>query len=889
MRDWSWNDLGTRPLVFPVLALGIGSAIPALVRPGPVGFACLAALLAAGGLMLRCRPGAHLALLASAVLAGSFLASRAERATSLPTGTPVLLEGRLSSVEVEARGGRGVLEVSRVDGAAARARTRLWWSDPGIPPAGGQRVQLRAELRADLGPDSWGQYDVGRAARARGLSTSGRVLPGSLVPLSSPEPWRRWVAERRERFRRWTRDRLLRADDAALVCALAAGVRSELGAEWEDRFARSGLAHVLSVSGLHVAALGLVLATLIAAVLRMIPAVVRRLDARRPAAVAALPLVWGYVVFTGNQPPAIRSALMLSLVLVGRALQRHTDGLNALALAAGVLLVVEPASAQDLSLQLSFTAVLALVLLSPRLRALVPVPPPDALRPGLWRRGFEQVREALLGVCAASAAVTLASIPLVASAFHRISLVGWMMNVIALPVASVLTLACAVTAGTFCLSPALASLPLGVASVSARALLALVSAGAAVPLGTLSSPAFPWPAALAFGLGLLGVALGIRRSGWLVAGTFAVVLVRPVLGSHPPLEVTALPVGHGDALLVSSRGAHLLVDGGGVPDGVDPGARIVLPYLRERGIRRLDAVALSHPHPDHALGLLTVLREVRADRLWLPAGIERGPLVDALLAAAGEARVEWLTAGEQRALGEATVRVLSPPRDGTALWTVNDRSLVLHVSAAGRSVLLPGDAGAAAEEAWPAVASTVVKVPHHGSRTSSSPRLVSSSAAWLALFSDGRSNRFRLPAPEIVERWRASGAEVLRTDVDGAIRVSLDGAGVRWETFRGRGGWLAGHPLAAARPPAHRPTMIPEDLDLAALSRDLHRALGPGEPVGYLRGKAKMRDALVDLHGFSQLEAESVVDTLELQGYLHFLGDPRAPSEAESRWDFRTG
>ncbi len=805
MRDWSWNDLGIRPLVFPVLALAIGSAVPVLVRPAPVGFACLATLLATVAFMAWRRPGAHLALLVSGVLAGSFLASRAERATPLPTGTPVRLEGRLASVDIDARGGRGVLEVSRVDGVPARARTRLWWSGPGARPWAGQRVQLRAELRADLGPDSWGQYDVGRAARARGLSTSGRVLSGSLVPLSAPEPWRRWVAERRERFGRWTRDRLPRADDAALVCALAAGLRSELGAEWEDRFARSGLAHVLSVSGLHVAALGLVLAAVIAVLLRMVPAVVRRLDARRPAALVALPLVWGYVVFTGNQPPAVRSALMLSLVLLGRALQRHTDALNTLAVAAGVLLVVEPASVQDLSLQLSFTAVLALVLLAPRLRALVPVPSPDPLRPERWRRGLEQVREVLLGVCAASAAVTLASIPLVASAFHRISLVGWVVNVIALPVASVLTLACAVTAGAFCLSPALASLPLAVASLAARALLALVSAGAAVPLGTLSSPAFPWPATLAFALGLLGMALGVRRSGWLVVATLAVVLVRPVLGPHPPLELTALPVGHGDALLVSSRGAHLLVDGGGVPDGVDPGARIVLPYLRERGIRRLDAVALSHPHPDHALGLLTVLREVPADRLWLPAGIERGPLVDALLAAAGEARVEWLAAGERRALGEATVRVLSPPRDGAALWTVNDRSLVLHVSAAGRSVLLPGDAGAAAEEAWPVVTSTVVKVPHHGSRTSSSPQLVTSSEAWLALFSDGRGNRFRLPAPDVVERWRASGAEVLRTDVDGAIRLSLDEAGVRWETFRGRAGRLAIRPLAGARPPVHRP------------------------------------------------------------------------------------
>ena len=798
MRNWSWGDLGIRPLVFPTLALGAGCALPALTRSAPTGFACLAALLAGVALALRTRPGAHLGVLASALLAGSVLAARAERSTSLPTGVPVSLEGRLAGVEVDARGGRGVLEIARVDGRPARARTRLWWSDLGLHPWTGQRVLLRAELRADVGPESWGQFDVGAAARARGLSTSGRILPGSLVPLSSPEPWRRWITDRRERFGTWTRERLARPDDAALVGALAAGLRSGLGPDWEDRFARSGLAHVLSVSGLHVAALALVLAALLGALLRAVPAVVRRLDARRPAALAALPLVWGYVVFTGNLPPAVRSALMLSVVLLGRVVQRSADGLNALALAASVLLVVDPASVRDLSLQLSFTAVLALVLLAPRIRGWLPVPFPDPRRSGRLRRGLEEVRETVLGVCAASAAVTVASIPLVATAFHRISLVGWVTNVVALPVASVLTLASAVTAGVFCVSPALATAPLAVASLAARALLALVRVGAAVPLGTLSAPGFPWPATVVFALGLLGVALGVRRSGWVVALALAAVLGRPLVESRPPLEVTALPVGHGDALLVSSDGVNLLLDGGGVPDGIDPGARIVLPYLRERGIRRLEVVALSHPHPDHALGLLTVLRDVPANRLWLPAGIERGPLVDALLAAAGTARVEWLATGEQRTLGAATVRVLSPPRDAIALRTVNDRSLVLHLSVAGRSLLLPGDAGAAAEAALPLLASTVVKVPHHGSRTSSSPRLVSSTEAWLALFSDGRGNRFGLPAPEIVERWRASGAEILRTDVDGAIHVTLEESGVRWETFRGRAGRLVARSLAGA-------------------------------------------------------------------------------------------
>ena len=415
------------------------------------------------------------------------------------------------------------------------------------------------------------------------------------------------------------------------------------------------------------------------------PAVVSRLDARRPAALAALPLVWGYVVFTGNQPPAVRSALMLSVVLLGRGVQRPTDALNALALAAGVLLVIDPASVRDLSLQLSFTAVLALVLLAPRLRALVPVPLPDPRRPERWRRALEQLREALLGVCAASAAVTLASIPLVATAFHRISLVGWATNVLALPVASILTLACAITAGAFCVSPAFAAAPLLVASLAARALLRLVESGAAVPLGTVSSPGFPWPATVVFALGLLGAALGVRRSGWLVAVALGAVLGRPLVEPRPPLEITALPVGHGDRCWSPPEARICSWTAGACRRGSTPVPGSSFPYLRERGIRRLDAVALSHPHPDHALGLLTVLREVPTDRLWLPAGVERGPLVEALLAAAGRARVEWLSAGDRRLLGEATVDVLSPPRDATALRTVNDRSLVLHLgSPAGR-------------------------------------------------------------------------------------------------------------------------------------------------------------------------------------------------------------
>ena len=199
--------------------------------------------------------------------------------------------------------------------------------------------------------------------------------------------------------------------------------------------------------------------------------------------------------------------------------------------------------------------------------------------------------------------MTLASIPLVATAFHRISLVGWATNVFALPVASVLTLACAATAGALLrLAGARGRPPPSLASLAARALLTLVQAGAAVPLGTVSSPGFPWPAAVVFALGLLGLALGVRRCGWLVAVALGAVLGRPLLEPRPPLEVTALPVGHGG--LAAGLLAGRTSPGGrrGCAGRDRPRCRIVLPLLRDGasgGSTRSPGTRRRRPWPPH--------------------------------------------------------------------------------------------------------------------------------------------------------------------------------------------------------------------------------------------------------------------------------------------------
>src|SRR5262249_48699727 len=194
------EDVGVRPLVGPVLALGLGTVLGTWVATWPEVLAGLSACMALLAVVRRGRPGGRACVLAASLLTGSTLAVRAAAADSLPPGGPVVLEGRLASVEVDARGARGTLDVHRADGAPVRARTRLWWNAPERRPWPGDEVRLVAELRADVGAESWGEFDRGKAARARGQSTAGRVLPGTEVPLSAAPGWQRWLGQRREAF-----------------------------------------------------------------------------------------------------------------------------------------------------------------------------------------------------------------------------------------------------------------------------------------------------------------------------------------------------------------------------------------------------------------------------------------------------------------------------------------------------------------------------------------------------------------------------------------------------------------------------------------------------------------------------------------------------------------
>jgi competence protein ComEC len=250
------------------------------------------------------------------------------------------------------------------------------------------------------------------------------------------------------------------------------------------------------------------------------------------------------------------------------------------------------------------------------------------------------------------------------------------------------------------------------------------------------------------------------------------------------LTVTFLAVGHGDAVVLSSRGHHALVDGGGVPQGQDTGRRFVLPFLRQQRISRLDLAVLSHAHPDHALGLISALEELPTERLWLPADVGSGPIVQELVAAAGDAAIEEQETGAgSLRLGAARIEVLGPPLDRSQLAGENDRSVVLLVRHGDVTFLLLGDVEAAGEAALEVGAVTVVKAAHHGSNTSSTPELVAKTSPRHVVFCVGRHNRFDFPRPDVVRRWQATGAACHRTDLDGAITFTSDGHDVSVQTF----------------------------------------------------------------------------------------------------------
>jgi competence protein ComEC len=616
-------------------------------------------------------------------------------------------------------------------------------------------------------------------------------------------------------------------DDAIMLAAMVTGDRTFLSHSLRVGFERTGSFHMLVVSGLH-----------LAIVSGFFFVIARRLRLPRvPATLATIAASFAYALFTGFATPVQRSLWMVTLYLLGTLIYRQRNPLNTIGFAALCLLVVSPRSLFDSSFQMTLLAVASIAGIAAPLLAVSVSPCLAAMRdlrtveldihfapklaqfrlilrllasrltaafsPRLGWTVFPAIVRFTLR-CVQALVVTLVvelamALPM-AIYFHRITLLALPVNLFVLPLLFVLVPAALITLLIALLSPTVAVLPAVVTAMLLHIGVGFVRLFGSFTFGDMRIPApLPWQIATFCALLAAAMILArssrriIRRATWaaLVAAAFLAIAPRPIEHPRDALLFEAIDVGQGDSLLlITPEGKTLLVDGGGfgggphqAPQDFDIGEEVVSPALWARGIRHLDAVALSHAHSDHMGGLPAVLRNFHPDELWV-GNNPRVPAYNALLSEAASlgTRVRAMQAGDAFSFGSVQFHVLAPfagyqPRSEPT----NNDSLVLHAAYGATSILLEGDAEAPVESAMlaePGLESTVLKVGHHGSLTSTRLPFLERVAPQWAVISCGLRNRYKHPREEVLEELETAHVRTFATDIDGAVCLRLDGRSV---------------------------------------------------------------------------------------------------------------
>jgi competence protein ComEC len=609
--------------------------------------------------------------------------------------------------------------------------------------------------------------DAGRPVLVEGVWREGRARPWLLARSVEPiegggrGEWRWWPV----RWRASLVDRLERlyGARAPLVAALTLARREGMDRDLGDAFARVGIAHLLAISGFHVGVIAGVLVALLMAL---------GVDDRR-ASLGAAGGAWLYVGLIGFPDAACRAALILGAAALTRARGRPPARWGSLGAALLVLLALDPRRLASPGFQLSFAGAAGLTAWA------------GPMSRTLQRVSRGRVPRAAALALSAGVAATLSTLPVVAWHFERVSLLGIPVTLVATPL---------VTLG---LVGALGSLALDFVS---HGLASALADGVGLLMGLLEALArrtasLTWASAWTTRGSVLGGLAGVAAAMWLARGprigararrALTVVYVCSGLVAWPLLlslegrgtvEVLMIDVGQGDAIaLRSPRGRWVLVDTGPASEDADPGGNAVVRALESRGVRRLEALVLTHPDLDHIGGATAVLSSFDVGVVLdpgLPAG--KDAFVEALELAA-ERRVPWRAAraGDRIDLDGLSLVVLYPDGDLSPDAETNASSVVLHASLGRFDALLTGDAYKDVDRRVAATLAEpveVLKVGHHGSDSSTDPLLLEEGRPALALISVGRFNRYGHPAPAVIDRLERSGAEIRRTDSEGTVAV----------------------------------------------------------------------------------------------------------------------
>jgi competence protein ComEC len=684
----------------------------------------------------------------------------------------------------------------------------LTWYQPPEFPRPAEQWRFKARLRRPHGNFNPGGFDAELWMLEQGVRATGYVRDGKadIAPARLRDTvWRLspLIDRARDRLRERLEQALAQRRYGGVIIALVMGDQGLIEqADW-TLFNRTGISHLVSISGLHITMIAAMVALAAGALWRRSGRLLQRWPVPSVRAVAGTAGALGYCLLAGWGVPAQRTFVMLATIAAALMLRLRPPAFTVLAAAAAVVCLWDPWAVTAPGFWLSFGAVACIFLcMHGRLAPPQPVDrgqePEPGHRASRWlRRVAHGVGHSMREAARVQAAVTIGLVPLTLALFQQISPVSPLANAIAIPLVSYAVTPLALlgaamgSLGGPLQAPGLALLLLSHALFEhlARVLAWMVQ----LPYAWVAFAAPPiWAVALA------GVAIAwlLAPAGWplrWVAGAWLLPALawppdRPAPGA---LWVTALDVGQGMALVLETARTTLVFDTGPRQGAdVDAGARVIIPYLRSRGIDRLGLLVISHLDADHSGGAISLLDSVQVERVLTSVA----PAHELLRSARGVQRCEQ---GQQLRVGDLALTVLSPPASLYELprATTNARSCVVQARIGASRVLLTGDVPARQEAAMvaaygAALSSQLMVAPHHGSRSSSSEALIQAVRPTWASVQAGYRSRFGHPHPLVLWRYRQAGVRVVRSDWSGAARwrFDVDGSSTleQWRLDHGR-------------------------------------------------------------------------------------------------------
>jgi competence protein ComEC len=597
-----------------------------------------------------------------------------------------------------------------------------------------------------------------------------------------------------------------------IIEAMTIGNQTGIPADVRDNFNKTGTSHILSISGLHIGMIAAIAFFIITVLLKSSEYLILRLNIIKVSAAGAFFLILFYACVAGMGVTVMRSALMALVFLIALISGKQRDLYNTLALAGLVILIISPEALFDISFQLSFLAVLALIYIVPQFSN--PSFQQSSFLPD-WSKNIIRYLYMSMVVCLAA---TIGTLPLLIYYFNQVSAVTIIANLIVVPLLGTLTLAIAIAfliAALF--SPLVAGFFIQLASFFVQISMEIINKLASLSWSVFSVTKPNIPEIIVFYLFLVlimkfvGVQRGLKgfwQQHPLILRYALLSVLLFFIGDtlylslkdklNTDLRITAIDVGQGSAILVRFPGGrNMLIDGGGfVESSFDTGKAIITPYLYHERISKIDTVILTHQHPDHLLGLFYILDNFNVQEFWSTQIIVDDDDYQKMRKIIAERKIRMVPLSQEpsgKIISNVEINFLWPP--GASRLTakelsdadLNDASLVIQIKYGKIAFLITGDISAYIETALIRsgrdLKSDVLFVPHHGSRHSSSIDFIQKVACRYAIVSAGKDNAFRHPHPLILERYRSENVQVMRTDQDGAVMLATDGLKLSVQTF----------------------------------------------------------------------------------------------------------